>query len=303
MRNSILFFIVAIAIVIAGNLMSSNSTFSSDKDVYNQIQSGTPITLNLSVHELHFDSLISGIRLFKQHFAFGNDTNEFKNAQVEKVAYEDIKSMADGMRPYYTGNYFKGLKIYYTFKENNEVKLYYIPVFAYQEIKDTTFYELSEKSGNIIELIRSNVYEVYTLVEGSFTNISNDEKQLEDAILGFNKYTKDILIKHKNDIDFNKFSIEKDARSTFFPMQLIDSLYANNNIGSTQKPDIYFYSISHYPTSNSDDFFHSIVMTSEEVKSGTNPSQGNFTNKAANFNRLCPTRCSKIQVVNGAISQ
>lgn len=303
MRNSILLLVLAFAVVIFGNLISSNSTLLDKQNSPNQIQAGTEITLNLSVHELQFDSLIAGIAFFKQHFAIGNDTITFDKTQVEQVAYEDIKSMADAMRPYYTGKYFKGLKIYYTLESNNQVKLYYVPVYAYQDLKVDTLYNLSESSGNISDLIRSNVFDVYTLVGRNFTKINNDDSELNDAIIRFNRYTNSIYIKHNKATKFELFSIDDDARSSFFPIQLIDSLYANNNIGSTSYPDIFFYSMSHYPTSSSNDFRHSIVMTSEEVKPRSNPTQGNFTSKAANFNRLCPTRCSKIYVINGAISQ
>ncbi len=301
MKNPILLLTVAFAIVIAGKLISSNSSFLDKEESY-QIQAGTEISLNLSVHEFHFDSLIAGIDTFKHHFAYGANTTVFDKTQVEQVAYEDIKSMADAMRPYYTGKYFKGLKIYYTLESNNEIKLYYVPVYAYQDLKVSTEYDLSESSGNIIELIRSNVFDIYTLVGGNLTKINNDDSELNDAITRFNRYTDSIYIKHNKETNFKPFSIDSDARSSFFPIQLIDLLYANNNIG-TAHPDIYFYSMSHSLTSNSDDFRHSIVMTSEVVKPGSNPTQGNFINKAANFNRLCPTKCSKINVINGAVSQ
>jgi len=269
-----------------------------------QIQAKNPYVLNLSVHELRYDSLLKEVDHFKNHFAWDSASTMKELKHYEVIPYAQLKDAYRKLREYYLGEFFTGIKVYYSMTANHKIKFYYVPVFAWQDNVDTTRFEFSDGVGRLDYVLRSDIYNVYTLVDTDLVDISEDETAVLEAMSNVMNYYSSIKIKHAGNSTYSNFNIASDATSTFFPSQLIDSLYVNNNPPKGEEPinpNIYFYSTSKMSQSRND-YFHSAVMASTKVSSQPTYQQGNFKNQAANYGQLCPTNCKSIKVVNHSIS-
>lgn len=269
-----------------------------------QIQAKGQYVLNLSVHELIYDSVITEVSHFKNHFAWDSSSSMAGLKHYEVVPYDQLQATYGKMRQYYLGEYFTGIKVYYSMTSSHNLKFYYVPVFAWQDNVDTTHFELSDGIGRLDYVLRSDIFNVFTLDGTDLVDISNDESAVIEAMNNVMNYYSNIKIKHAGSTTYSNFNIATDATSSFFPSQLIDSLYINNNPtdgSSTLNPDIYFYSTSKFPASGGD-YKHAVVMAAEKVSAPHEYQSGNFKYQAANFGRLCPTMCKNISVINHTIS-
>ncbi len=269
-----------------------------------QIQAKSQYVLNLSVHELRYDSLLEEVEHFEEHFAWESAPTMTGLKHYEIIPYEQIQAAYGRMRDYYLGEFFTGLKVYYSMTPSHELKFYYVPVFAWQDNIDTTHFELSDGVGRLDYVLRSDIYKVFTLDGSDLVDISEDETAVIAAMNNVMNYYTNIRIKHAGSSTYSNFNLATDATSTFFPSQLIDSLYVNNNPTGNQDPinkDIYFYSTSKFPNVG-EDYMHAVVMATTKVSSQPQFQAGNFKNQAANFTRLCPTNCKNVKVINHTLS-
>lgn len=210
---------------------------------------------------------------------FKTTGGKFPIIQRTAVSVERLKNVRESIEiPDGVENYITGLRIGYGLNEQYELTPYFSPLYGVLSSRkdDAVFFDLSEKTGDLSEIIIDGKHNVYE-VEGELlvTIMDNDDRKAS-ALENLSRYRSDIRIATASgERPWN----DNDIKSMFYPFQEILALYEMYHTNN-----IYFISTleGEMPAQ-----FHTMILSHLDPRS-IPPS----ADHVADVGNMCPPYCS-----------
>lgn len=235
------------------------------------------------------------INSMAQDFArlFRTSTTSFQTYTFEKVTVSSVLSVLNELTPV-TSSFIKGMKIIPSLRTGNEMRLIYCPTISEfnDEFSGFTIFEY-DTSDSPLNMISSN--SVYWVVNEELTKISPTE--IQTAIDDFQRYVDEILISHDgsgNPASFQNYIVDQDTSSSFVTLAQLQQLVSDNKDSNNNEPSFLYFQNTAVEI---DGVYRHTAAESIFIpgtRTGNNPGNGSFTNKAADFHGVCPPMCKKI---------
>lgn len=242
------------------------------------------------------------INTMAQDFArlLRTSNSQFPNYTYEKVSVTSVLTPLNNLTPV-SSSYIKGMKIIPTLRTGNAMRFIYCPTIA--EFNDefsgfTVFdYDTTESPYDMI----SNT-SVYWVVNEELTKITPTE--IETAIEDFQRYVDEILISHDGSgapSSFQNYIDNEDITSSFVTLAQLQQLVSDNKDSGNNDPGFFYFQNT---AVEMDGVYRHTAAESIFIpgtRTGNNPGNGPFTNKAADFHGVCPPMCKKIVALKNTL--
>ena len=243
-------------------------------------QSEVPLALHGAI--MNFETYLAQAETFKSHY---HGTEDFSDVQYERVEYASLKQVIENTPGDHSSQYIKGLKIYYGLTEQNEIILYYVPVYAnYASTSgEMSLFDVQIPEGGFNAIMDDSKYDIYYVYDGQLYDLRKDGIQFEEAYDNVSRYFFDV--KTNPGYEMNK------VLSVFFPTQEIERLYLDNVTSDYNTGNIFFTSAAEFVEGG---YIHHLIMTTIRDYDPPYQNNNNFLGMAADMDCRCPFSCQNV---------
>lgn len=247
--------------------------------------------LTYAQHEMTLDltSMVTSFPTYLQQAGWFRDRYQgleaFDDIQRERVNYSSLAALREHMHGPHGSEYISGIRVYYGLTEQNEIILYYVPVYADRAtIKSTEHaFDVLEPAGGFQGVLANPDYDIYYAYNGSLYNLREDGVEWEEAPYNISRYRFNVTTKPGYAMN-QTFSV-------YIPYQEIVQLYEDNKNSPYSTGSIYFNSAAKFVDNG---FTHHLILTTIRDYEEPYQQRSNFYGMGADLVHTCPKDCSPV---------
>ena len=248
----------------------------------NYARAQNEMTLDLSTMVTSFPTYLQQAGWFRDRY---QGLEDFDGIQRERVNYSSLKALKEHMHGSHGAEYISGLRIYYGLTQQNDIILYYVPVFADKSVIQSTqhYFDVLEPAGGFEGILADPSFDIFYAYNGNLYNLREDGVELEEAPFNISRYRFNVATKPGYAMN-QTFSV-------YIPYQEIERLYQDNINSPYSTGSIYFNSAAKFITSG---YTHHLILTTIRDYNEPYQQSSNFYGMGADMVHTCPIDCSPV---------